>query len=109
MKFLLIPVLALVLAAGFAGPAVAGSQVDINYADAMTIAKSLEGVGLVKAEAIVAYRNAHGPFASLDDLAHVRGIGPRILDENRDVIVFGGSGPGAGGRGAASARPLVYW
>jgi competence protein ComEA len=109
MKFLLIPVLALVLAAGSARPAHAGSQVDINYADAMTIAKSLEGVGLVKAEAIVAYRNAHGPFASLDDLARVKGIGPRILDENRDVIVFGGTGPGAGSRGAAAPRPTAYW
>src|SRR5664279_6188718 len=38
------------------------TQVDIDSADARTLAQSLSGVGLVKAEAIVAYRNAHGPL-----------------------------------------------
>lgn len=65
------------------------TQVDINSADARTLAQSLAGVGLVKAEAIVAYRKTHGPFMKLEDLAKIEGIGPRIIEENRDRIVFG--------------------
>jgi len=77
------------IALWLAAPAFAATQVDINSADARTLAQSLSGVGLVKAEAIVAYRNTHGPFASLADLAKVGGIGPRIIEENREAIVFG--------------------
>lgn len=89
-------------------PAFAGTQVDINTADAKTLAQSLDGVGLSKAEAIVAYRNAHGPFESLEDLAKVKGIGPRIIEANRDAIVFGRS-PAGGGTHAGPARPLGSW
>ena len=57
--------------------------VDINRADAQTLATELEGVGLSKAEAIVAYRQEHGPFKSPEDLLEVKGVGPRILEQNR--------------------------
>jgi competence protein ComEA len=87
MKFL-VPFIAFI-ALAFAAPAIAATQVDINSADARTLAQSLDGVGLSKAEAIVAYRTAHGPFRSTDDLAKVDGIGPRIIEENRSSIVFG--------------------
>ena len=80
-----------------AGAAFGAVQVDINSADAVTLARELSDVGLVKAEAIVAYRDAHGPFTSLDDLAKVKGIGPRVIEENRERIVFGKSRPSAGG------------
>ena len=40
-------------------------------------------------EAIVAWREQHGPFRSLDDLAKVRGIGPRTIEANRAVVVIG--------------------
>ena len=70
----LFPVLA------WAGP------VDINRADAQTLATELEGVGLWKAEAIVAYRQEHGPFKSPEDLLEVKGVGPRILEQNRANI-----------------------
>lgn len=86
----------------------AATQVDINSADARTLAQSLSNVGLVKAEAIVAYRNAHGPFKSLDDLARVKGIGPRIIEENRELIVFGKPPSAASGR-AEPARPVANW
>jgi len=82
-----------VLAFVLALPALGATQVDINSADAVTLAKTLNGVGLVKAEAIVAYRNTHGPFEDMDDLSKVEGIGPRILEENREAIVFGSSRP----------------
>ena len=64
----------------FAGP------VNINTADAETISKELEGVGLTKARAIVEYREKHGPFKSPDDLSLVKGIGERTVDLNRANI-----------------------
>jgi len=63
--------------------------VDINTADAQTLAANIKGVGLKKAEAIVEYRRQHGPFKRLDDLTRVRGIGPRLLETNRHVIRIG--------------------
>ncbi len=72
-----------------ATPAFAATQVDVNSADARALAEALDGVGLAKAEAIVAWRKQHGPFATLEDLAKVEGIGPHILERNRNAIVFG--------------------
>ena len=64
----------------------AGQPVNINTADAATIAESLDGVGMSKAEAIVDYRDAHGPFQHADELVNVKGIGIRTVDLNRDYI-----------------------
>ena len=61
-------------------------QVNINTADAETIAAELNGVGLTKAKAIVEYRTKHGPFRSVDDLSLVKGIGERTVDKNRTDI-----------------------
>ena len=61
-------------------------QVDVNTADAETIAAELNGVGLSKAKAIVEYRTKHGPFQSVDDLSLVKGIGERTVDKNRSDI-----------------------
>lgn len=57
--------------------------VNINTADAATLAKELSGVGDVKAAAIVEYRQKHGPFKTVDDLALVRGIGSKFVERNR--------------------------
>lgn len=62
------------------------APVDVNTADAGALVANLKGVGPTKAEAIVAYRKAHGPFASADDLLKVKGIGPKTLEQNRDSI-----------------------
>ncbi len=72
-------------------PALAATPVNVNHADAVTIAKSLDGVGPAKARAIVAYRKAHGPFKSVDDLAKVKGIGKATLAHNRKDIRLGGA------------------
>lgn len=64
----------------FAGP------VDINSADAETISNELDGVGLTKAQAIVEYRQKHGPFKSAEDLSLVKGIGERTVALNKDNI-----------------------
>ena len=99
-----------ILAFGLAVPAFGANQVDVNSADAKTLAQALAGIGLVKAEAIVAYRNAHGPFQGVDDLAKVKGIGRRIVEENRDVIVFGKPAPEGGAHGATGqSRRLSTW
>ncbi len=63
--------------------------VDINTADAQTIAQGLTGVGDSKAQAIVAYRQQHGPFKTPGDLKQVKGIGDRILEQNRGNIRTG--------------------
>jgi len=66
--------------------AVLADPVDINSADAETLAASIDGVGTQKAIAIVKYREANGPFASVDDLANVQGIGMKTVDRNRDKL-----------------------
>lgn len=53
--------------------------VNINKANAETIATSLKGIGIKKAEAIVKYRKKNGSFKSLVDLGNVRGIGEKTL------------------------------
>jgi competence protein ComEA len=70
-----------------APPAVATAVVNINTADAATLATALHGVGDAKAQAIVAYRQEHGPFKSLEQLAGVRGIGEALVEKNRARIV----------------------
>lgn len=67
------------------------SQVDINKADAATIAAALDGIGMVKAEEIVAYRTMFGSFRSVDELLAVPGIGEATLERNRSRIVISGS------------------
>jgi len=81
----------LALAAAFAFPAFAAQPVDINTADAPTLASSLRGVGESKAEAIVAYREANGAFKSADDLVKVKGIGEKTLELNREFILLDGA------------------
>ena len=60
--------------------------VNINTADAETLALALDGVGASRARAIVEYRDAHGPFRSVEDLAQVKGIGERVVAANRNRI-----------------------
>ncbi len=62
--------------------------VNINTDDAETLAAGLKGIGQKKAEAIVQYREANGPFKTADELVEIKGIGPRILDDNASLIVL---------------------
>ncbi|SFR55356.1 competence protein ComEA [Marinobacter daqiaonensis] len=61
------------------------SVVNINTATAAELAV-LDGIGESKALAIVADRNANGPFESEDDLTRVRGIGDATVESNRNRI-----------------------
>lgn len=62
------------------------AAVNINTADAVALATALNGIGIKKAEAIVAYREQIGKFTSADQLLEVKGIGKATLDKNRDKI-----------------------
>ncbi|QXH37116.1 ComEA family DNA-binding protein [Pseudomonas muyukensis] len=59
------------------------AMVNINTAQVEELQQALNGIGRSKAEAIVAYRNAHGPFATIDEVLEVNGIGKALLDRNR--------------------------
>jgi len=62
-------------------------KIDINSADAQTIAKGLVGVGMVRAKEIVAYRDMFGNFQSLDELTAVTGVGAATVDKNRHLLL----------------------
>ncbi|MCC6206715.1 MAG: helix-hairpin-helix domain-containing protein [Gammaproteobacteria bacterium] len=79
--------LGLILAAASLAATAAG-KLNINEADAAALAE-LNGIGDARAEAIIAYRQAHGPFGSVEDLAKVKGIGPAFIDKNRDQLTVG--------------------
>ncbi|CAI8877657.1 competence protein ComEA [Pseudomonas sp. IT-P253] len=67
-------------------PKAQSGKVDLNGADASTLQRELSGVGEAKAKSIVAYRESNGPFASVDELLEVKGIGKAILDKNREKL-----------------------
>lgn len=62
------------------------AKVNINQADAEEFASVMKGVGLKKAEAIVRYREQNGPFTEIEQLQEVPGIGPSIMERNRDRL-----------------------
>lgn len=63
------------------------AKINLNEADALTMQKNLDGIGKAKAEAIVAYREANGPFNSVDELLEIKGIGNALLERNRDKLM----------------------
>ena len=60
-------------------------KIDINSADAKSLTL-LKGIGEKRAEAIIKYREANGPFKSTDELSKVKGISKSIIDKNRDHL-----------------------
>lgn len=64
------------------------APVNINTADAATLAEMLNGVGASRAEAIVRYREEHGNFLDVYELANVKGIGERTVERNASRIVL---------------------
>jgi competence protein ComEA len=72
----------------FFSTVVVAEPVNINNADADEIAAALQGIGVEKAKAIVAYREKNGPYKSVDELEQVKGIGPVTISKNRDDILL---------------------
>lgn len=64
------------------------NRVNINKADAETLALALDGIGMTKAQEIIEYREQHGDFKTVDDLQNVRGIGKATLERNRSRILL---------------------
>lgn len=62
------------------------AEVNINTASKEELT-ALNGIGPVKAEAIVQYRKENGPFKSVDDLKKVYGIGDTLVARLKDEIV----------------------
>lgn len=56
--------------------------ININEASVEVLDLALDGIGARKAEAIVAYRELHGPFQSVEQLTQVKGIGQGTLERN---------------------------
>ena len=82
----------------------AATPVNINQANAATIAKSLDGIGPSRAEAIVAWREAHGPFKKADDLHHVKGIGKATIERNRSAILLADGASAADTKAAPTSK-----
>lgn len=83
LRIMSLAILGCLPALALAGP------VDINTADAATIARELNGVGDSRARAIVEFREKNGNFASPEDVLKVTGIGPQVLKLNRENIRTG--------------------
>lgn len=66
-------------------PANSSGKVNINTASESEL-ESLPGIGAATARKIVADRSANGPFASVEDLTRVSGIGEKKLSALADLI-----------------------
>lgn len=76
-----------------AAPAVAGGDqpggiVNLNTGSAAEL-ETLPGIGEVTAGRIIDYREANGPFRSVDDLVHVQGISMKTINALRDLVTTG--------------------
>ena len=65
-----------------------GEVIDVNSAPAEDLQR-LPGIGEKRAQAIVAWREEHGPFQSVDELIQVSGIGEKLLAGLRDYATVG--------------------
>jgi competence protein ComEA len=71
----------------------AAGPVNINTADAATLAAELTGIGPALAEAIVRDRTENGNFDSPESLTRVKGVGERIVEMNRANILISDPAP----------------
>lgn len=69
-----------------AGAAWATGKVNINTADAETLATELTGIGTNKGAAIVSYRENNGPFKTIFELVKVKGIGKKTVELNAEKL-----------------------
>jgi len=83
-RILVLTVLALLLYAGAAMAAV-----NLNTASKAGLME-LTGIGQVKAEAIIDYRDAHDGFQNISDLTNVKGIGQATLNGLKDEVTVDG-------------------
>lgn len=84
----LIKSLFLALMLSFASFGAFAAPININTASAEQLT-ALNGIGEAKARAIIEYREAHGPFKSVDQLVDVKGIGLKLVEKNREQMSVG--------------------
>ncbi|MDP1603907.1 MAG: helix-hairpin-helix domain-containing protein [Legionella sp.] len=67
-------------------------QINLNTADAKMLSKSMKGIGIKRAQAIVKYRETHGAFKSINDLSQVPGLGKNFvathLNELQEIFIL---------------------
>ena len=68
--------------------AFAADLININTADTALL-DTLPGIGPSKAQAIISYRDEHGPFAKIEDIQNVSGIGPSTYSDIKSLITVG--------------------
>ena len=61
-------------------------KIDVNSAEVYQLV-TLPNIGGTRAQAIVMHRETHGPFADVNDLVEVSGIGPATLEKLRNLVV----------------------
>ena len=69
-----------------ASASILSKKININQANAKTIAAAFNGIGVKRSQAIVEYRKAHGVFNSLDELSLVKGISKRFIQKNSEKL-----------------------
>jgi competence protein ComEA len=101
----LLPMLAAVQSAASGGanapsrtPRATVTVINLNTADAATLAREMDGIGEAKAKAIVEHRQRNGAFRSVDELALVKGVGSKTVEANRPRLTIGGAAPAKGTR-----------
>ena len=62
--------------------------INVNNADAGALAQALKGVGARKAEAIITFRELHGPFLTVEEMTQVKGLGKAFIAKNEHRVVF---------------------
>lgn len=67
--------------------AVSNNKIDLNKADLSSLVGSVKGIGKKRAEAIIAYRESHQGFKSIEELAEVKGLGQRFVIANREKLM----------------------
>jgi competence ComEA-like helix-hairpin-helix protein len=70
---------------GSTGPPTPGVRLDLNVAGVAEL-DALPGIGPARARAILRYREEHGRFAAVEDLARIPGFGPAALARLRDRV-----------------------
>jgi competence protein ComEA len=78
-----------VVSEGTPSPLAGEDLVNINTASIEELDK-LPGIGQTTAVRIIDYRTANGPFANIEDIINVSGIGTATYDEIKDLITVGG-------------------
>lgn len=84
----------------------AAELININTADA-TLLDTLPGIGPSKAAAIITYRNEHGPFAKIEDIQNVSGIGPSTYADIKSLITVGETTPPESSSPATTTTAII--